>query len=186
MDVEVIRRRFTAYEFFRMVQVGVLTEDDRVELLDGEIVEMSPPNPPHQACVAALTRLLVLGVASRALVWPQNSVRLSAYSVPQPDVACLKPRAVSYRDAPVEAADVLLLVEVSGTSLRRDCELKLPLYARAGIPEVWIADVREQRVEAYRSPGPGGYASVRHLGRGESVSPAAFPDLIIPVDEIFA
>jgi Uma2 family endonuclease len=185
MNVDVVRRRFTADQYLRMIDTGILAKGDRVELIEGEILEMGPTGPPHGAGLANLNRLLVLGVGSGAIVMPGATVRLSALSAPEPDLMLLRPRQGSYRDRYIEPGDVLLIVEVSDTSLRRDRELKLPLYARAGIPEVWIADVQDQRVEVYRSPGPGAYASVRRIGQGESIAPVAFPDLVISVDEVF-
>ena len=186
MSVDVVRRRFTVDEYLHMVEAGILTECDRVELLDGEIVEMTPIDFRHAAYVAALMRVFVIGVGPRALVWPQGPIRLSERSLPEPDVTLLRPRPVSYSDADAEPRDVMLLIEVSDTSLRRDRELKLPLYAGAGIPEYWIVDVQDEVVEVYTNPSSSGYGSIRRFGRGESVSPSAFPDLRIAVDEIFA
>ena len=185
MSVDVVRRRFTVDEYLQMAEAGILTEEDRVELLDGEIVEMTPIGRPHAACVAALIRVLVIGVGSRALVWPQGPIRLAARSLPEPDVTLLRPRSVSYGDADAGPRDVLLLIEVSDSSLGRDRAIKLPLYAGAQIPEYWIADVQARAVEVHREPSGSSYASVRRFGRGESVSPLAFPDLRIAVDEVF-
>ena len=166
--VDVVRRRFTVDEYLQMVQAGILNEDDRVEHLDGEIVEMTPIGRPHASCVAALMRCLITGVGSRAVVWPQGPIRLSGRSQPEPDLALLRLRTVSYRDADAEPRDVL------------------PLYARARIQEYWIADVQGEVVEVYTNPSGSGYAPVQRHRLGESLSPAAFPDLRIAVDEIFA
>ena len=185
MSVDVVRRRFTVDEYLHMAQAGILTEEDRVELLDGEIVEMTPIGFPHAGCVAALLRVLVTGVGMRAVVWPQQPIRLSERSLPEPDVTLLRPRQGMYRDAAAEPRDVLLLIEVSDTSLRRDRELKLPLYAGAGILEYWIVDVEEDVVEVHTNPSGSRYESVRRLGRGEFLSPLAFPDLRVAVDEVF-
>ena len=185
MTVDVVRRRFTVDEYLHMAQAGILTDRDRVELLDGEIVEMTPIGLPHAGSVAALVRVLVTRVGSRALVWPQGPIRLSERSLPEPDVTLLRPRLVSYSDADAEPRDVMLLIEVSDTSLRRDRELKLPLYAGAGIPEYWIVDVQGRVIEVHTSPSGSRYGSVRRFGRGESVIPLAFPDLRIAVDEVF-
>ena len=185
MSVDVVRRRFTVDEYLQMVEAGILTEEDRVELLDGEIVEMTPIGVPHAACVAALMRVLVVGVGTRAVVWPRGPIRLSESSQPEPDVTLLRPRPVPYRAAAPERRDVLLLIEVSDTSLRRDHELKLPLYARAGIPEYWIVDIPGDAMEVHTKPSGSSYASVRRFSTNESVSPQAFPDLRIAVDEVF-
>ena len=185
MSVDVVRRRFTVDEYLHMAQAGILTTRDRVELLDGEIVEMTPIGFRHALCVGALMRALFAGVGTRVVVLPQGPIRLSARSLPEPDVTLLRPRQVPYRDAVAEPRDVLLLIEVSDTSLRRDRELKLPLYADAGIPEYWIADVQHEVIEVHTNPSGSRYGSVRRFGRGESVIPLAFPDLRIAVDEVF-
>ena len=186
MSVDVVRRRFTVDEYLKMVETGILNEDDRVELLDGEIVEMTPIGHSHAAVAGALTRALVTGVGSRAVVWCPGPIRLSERSQPEPDLALLRLRPVSYREAEAEPRDVLLLVEVSDTSIRRDRELKLPLYARAGIQEYWIVDVQGGMVEVYTGPSASRYVSVQRFRGGETVSPSAFPDLRISVNEIFA
>lgn len=185
MSVDVVRRRFTVDEYLQMAQAGILTERDRVELLDGEIVEMTPIGRPHAANVAALLRVLITGVGPRAVVWSQGPIRLSERSLPEPDVTLLRPRPVPYRDEDVEPRDVMLLIEVSDTSLRRDRELKLPLYAGAGIPEYWIVDVQADVIEVHTNPSGSRYGSVRRFGRGEFLSPLAFPDLRVAVDEVF-
>ena len=184
MSVDVVRRRFTVDEYLHMAEAGILTKRDRVELLEGEIVEMTPSGSPHGAAVSVLNRLFVTGLGERAVVWPQFTIRLSPRSAPEPDVAIARRR--SYRSAYPTAEDVLLLIEVADTSLRRDRDLKLPLYAEAGIREYWIVDVSRDEVKAYTNPSGSGYDSVQRFHRGESLSPTAFPDLRIAVDDIFA
>jgi len=186
MSVDVVRRLFTADEYAQMIGAGILKKDDRVELIEGEVVEMTPIGRPHAAGISALTRLFVSGLGSRAVVWAQGPIRLSELSQAEPDVALLRLRPVSYRDADAEPRDVLLVIEVSDTSVIRDREIKLPLYARARIQEYWIVDVQAEAVEVYRHPSGAAYASVQRFGRGAFVSPTAFPDLRIAVDEIFA
>ena len=186
MSVDVVRRRFTVDEYLHMVEAGILTECDRVELLDGDIVEMTPIGHRHATCVAALNRMLVTGVGARALVWPQGPIRLSERSQPEPDLALLRPRPVSYRDAPAVPQDVLLLIEVADSSLARDRGLKRPLYAAAGISEYWIVNVEDREIEVHSSPSGTSYASVRRCRPGETLSPQAFPDLRVDVAEVFA
>ena len=186
MSVDAARRRFTVNEYLHMAHAGILTDTDRVELLDGEIVEMAPAGRTHTACVAVLVRVLLTGAGPRAVVWPQGPIRLSERSQPESDVSLLRPRSMPYRDADVEPRDVLLLVEVSDTSLRRDRELKLPLYAAAGIPEYWIADVRDAVVEVHMNPSGSSYGSVQRFGSGDFLSPLAFPELRIAIDDIFS
>lgn len=185
MSVDVVRRRFTVDEYLHMVEAGILTEDERVELLDGEIVEMTPVGHRHTARVAALNRVLLLGVGSRAVVWPQGPIRLSERSQPEPDLILLRPRPVSYGDAVPEPQDVLLLIEVADNSLARDRELKRRLYAAAGIPEYWIVNVQDREIEVHTSPSGTSYASVRRCQPGEILSPQAFPDLRVDVAEVF-
>lgn len=185
MSVDVVRRRFTVDEYLRMVEAGILKTDERIELLDGEILKVSPPGPDHNAPTGILIRLLVLGVGSRAVVLPGPTLRLSKRSAPEPDFVLLRPDPRNYRDRYPEPGDVLLLIEISDSSLRRDRELKLPLYADAGIQEYWIVDVQDEVVEVYTNPSGSSYESVQRRRCGESVSPSAFPDLRIPIEEIF-
>lgn len=151
LDV-VTRRRFTLDEYHRMVDAGILHEDDRVELIRGEIVQMGPIGPPHAAGVAALNRLLVQRVGDRGLVWPQNPVVILPDSEPQPDIVLLRPRADGYRRGHPQPEDILLLVEIADTSLRYDRTVKLHLYAAGGIREVWIVDLGGGVIEVYREP----------------------------------
>lgn len=178
-------RRFTVAEYHRMGEVGILGEADRVELLDGEIVEMTPIGPPHASTVDRITQLFVRLVGSRAIVRVQNPVELAALdSEPQPDLALLRPRADFYRSAHPDAGDVLLLVEVLDASAARDRRLKLPLYARAGIEEVWLVELVGEYVEVCRIPAPDGYRDRRVTRRGEVIRIAAFPDLAVRVDDL--
>jgi Uma2 family endonuclease len=183
----ITRRRFTVDEYHRMAEAGILGEDDRVELLEGEIVEMSPIGWRHQACVNRLTYGLITALRDRAVVQPQGPIRLGVDSEPQPDLVVLWPRADFYAEGGPGPEDVLWLIEISDTSLRYDRDVKVPLYARYGIPEVWVVDLAEERVLVYRDPDPAeGYRSVQALGRGARLAPRAFPDLELAVDELLA
>ena len=144
MTVQVLRRRFTVDEYHRMGQVGILGEDDRVELLEGEIVEMAPIGSRHQATVDRLTRLFSGRMADAVLVRVQGPVRLAEDSEPQPDVTLLRLRDDFYATAHPGPEDVILLVEVSDSSIEYDREVKLPHYARQVIPEVWIVDLDKE------------------------------------------
>src|ERR1700730_17034958 len=185
MSVDAVRRLFTAEQFFQMIATGILTKHDHVELLEGEILEMTPIGRSPAACTANLTRIFILGIDGRGIVWSPGTIHLSDRSAPQPDLAVLRPTPRKYRDAYPVPEDVLLLVEISDSSLRRDRELKLPIYARAGIQEYWIVDVQDEVVDVHTSPASLNYASARTFCRGEFISPAAFPDLAIAVDAIF-
>ena len=184
MAVTLLRRRFTADEYHRMGQAGILGEDDRLELLEGEIVEMAPIGSRHQATVNRLTELFSRGVTERATVSVQGPARLGEGSEPQPDVTLLRRRADFYASAHPGPGDVLLLVEVSDTSIEYDREVKLPLYARYGIAEVWLVGLEAGIVEVYRGPTARGYEEESRSRRGQNISPEAFPRLELPVDDI--
>lgn len=184
MAVELERRHFTVEEYHRMAGAGILTEDDRVELIDGEILTMTPIGWRHAACVATLIHLFSPLSRDRAVLWPQNPIGLGPRSEPQPDVTLLRPRRDMYRHAGPRSEDVLLLVEVADTSIAYDRGVKLSLYAAAGIPEVWLVDLEGRAVEVHRAPTPPGVRETQRLLPGEPVSPAAFPDVVLAVAEI--
>ena len=184
MGVELTRRLFDVDEYHRMGEVGILTDEDRVELIDGEILEMSPIGPPHARCVMFLNDVFVRRLEGRAVVSPQNSVRLHRRTEPQPDIILLRPPLARYAKAIPGPGDTLLVIEVAETSQYRDRVVKLPRYAAAGIPEVWIVDLGAGVVDAHRGPSVGGYRTSRRLGRGEDVAPEAFPDVALAVDDV--
>lgn len=177
MSVQLLRRSFTVDEYHRMAQAGIFSEDDRVELLQGEIVTMAPIGSRHQACVDRLAGILSRLVAGRAIVRVQGPVRLDDHSEPQPDVALLKDRADYYAQAHPRPEDVLLVIEVAETSAEADREVKVPLYARAAIPEVWLVDLSGESIEVFQKASPQGYQEVRRVRRGDRLVPQAFPDL---------
>lgn len=177
-------RRFTVDEYYRMAQAGVLTEDDRVELIEGQIVLREPIGPYHAGTVRRLNRLWTTRLGARAVVDVQNPVRLGAHSEPQPDLVLLRPRHDFYADTHPEPADVLLAIEVGGTSAEGDRTVKMPLYARAGIREAWLIDLAADRVEVYRRPSDEGYRDVRRLGRDQTLSAEAFPDVTLTVGDL--
>ena len=151
------RRPFTVGEYYRMAETAILTEEDRVELIAGQIVAMSPIGSHHAACVDRLNGLLHRQPGSAFIVRVQSPIALDAYSEPEPDLVLLRPRADFYAAAHPSAADVLLAIEVADTSADYDREVKLPLYAQAGIPEVWVIDLQKDRIEVYARPQGGAY-----------------------------
>ena len=167
-----------------MAEAGVLGEDDRVELIDGEIFEMSPIGRKHAGCVNRLNYLFSSRLAGRAVVSVQNPIQLSEHAEPQPDLTLLRPRADFYTDAHPTSEAILLVVEVADSSAEFDRQVKAPLYARSGIPEFWLVDVDQDRVGVYRDPTSAGYATTCVLRRGDVINPSAFPDLEIAVAEI--
>jgi Uma2 family endonuclease len=179
------RRRFDVTEFHRMAEVGIFTDDARLELIDGEIIDMHAIGGPHIRAAIVLNRLLVLAAGARFIVSTQNSLRLDSTSAPEPDLVLLSPRAAHRPcELPPLAEDALLVIEVSHSSLRYDREIKLPLYARHGIPEVWIVDLAAGEIEVCRAPADGAYTDVTRAGRGETVSPLALPEARISVADV--
>lgn len=183
-DVMPARRLFTADEYHRMGETGILLEDERTELLNGEILLMAPIGSRHFGCVNTLTAWLVPALVGRAIVSVQNPVRLSLRSEPQPDLALLRPRRDRYYSGLPAPEDVFLVIEVSDTTLRYDRDTKLPLYAEAGIPEAWIVNLVAGSVLIGREPAPTGYQHVETVTRAGRLSPAAFPDVSIAVEDL--
>jgi Uma2 family endonuclease len=186
VDTVATRRRFTRAEYYRMAEVGILPEDDRVELIKGEIVEMAPIGRRHNAFVGNLTQLLVLRLAGRAIVWVQSSIALADDTEPRPDFAVLRRGAVSYKERDAWAEDALLVIEVADSSLAYDRSTKRRLYAEAGIPEYWVVDCAAETVEVHREPGPDGYREVRLVAGVGTLAPQAFPDVELRTTDIFA
>jgi Uma2 family endonuclease len=184
MHVDVSRRPFTVEEYHRMAAAGILGEDDRVELLEGEIVQMEPIGSRHAGCVNRITRIFVERAGGRAVVTVQNPITLGLHSEPQPDLVLARPRADDYANAHPGPGDILLIVEVAETSARYDREVRLPVYARFGLPEAWLVNLTNDRIEVYREPGPDGYGSVRHQRRGADLEVLAIAGLTSGVDEI--
>lgn len=184
MGMPLTYRRFTVDEYHRMGEAGILTEDDRVELLDGRIVEMSPIGPRHAGCVKQLNRLLSLAAGPRGLLSVQDPLVLGSFEAPQPDLAVLRPRPDAYRSAHPQAEDVLLIVEVADSSGETDRRVKLRLYAVAGIPEVWLVDLPGDRIEVCREPRGDAYASRQILGRDATVTAVLLPELALPAAQI--
>ena len=179
MEAEVARRLFTVEEYHRMAEAGILHEDDRIELIHGEIIQMSPIGNTHSAIVRRLNALLSPRVAPQAIIDVQNPVRIGEHSEPEPDITVLPFREDYYASTGVTPADVLLLIEVSDTTLRQDRAIKLPLYASAGIAEVWIIDVGQQQLEVYRQPHEGRYQSLDTLTRQDTVQATQLPLQVI-------
>jgi Uma2 family endonuclease len=175
LPAETTRRRFTVEEYHRMADAGVFAPRDRLELIDGEILEVTPIGARHLAAVLRLNQALQQAFAGQALISPQLPLVLDDYSEPQPDLALLAIRGDFYASGLPSAPDALLVVEVSDTSLRYDRELKLPRYARAGVPEVWILDLAGRRLHVYREPADDRNADDLALGGGDAVEVAAFP-----------
>ncbi len=176
--------KYTVAEYHVMGEAGILTADERVELIDGEIVQMPPIGSSHQETVDILTELFVSAFSGVARVRVQGPVRLSDRGEPEPDLLLLRRREGFYRSSHPQPNDVFLAVEVSETTLRYDRNVKVPLYAQQGISEVWIVNLREETVEVYRAPEAAAYRETTQHRRGDTVSPQAFPDLQITVEQL--
>jgi Uma2 family endonuclease len=184
MTVQLLRRKFTVEQYHKMIESGILTADDRVQLIKGEIIEMSPIGTKHASCVNRLNNLLIQLLGKRVIVAIQNPVELDDSSEPQPDVALLKPRDDFYENAHPQAQDILLLIEVADSTIQFDREVKISLYAVANIIVVWLIDINEQTIEVYQQPNVTGYQQIEKFTLGETLVIPGFPDVTITVDEI--
>jgi Uma2 family endonuclease len=167
-----------------MGEIGIIGPEDRTELIDGEIIQMSPIGGHHMSTVDRITELFVLAFHQNAIARIQGSIRLTGFTEPQPDIILLKRRADFYRDGNALPADALLVVEVSDTTFRYDRYTKLPHYAAAGIPEYWIVNLRRVELHMFRDPAGDSYVTESTLHPGDSVSVSAFPERIFAVHEI--
>jgi len=180
-----IKREFTVDEFHHMLDCGLLSEDDRIELIDGDLIEKAPIGKRHVACVNRLTREFVHQQKDdQYIVSVQNPLKLDTNAETQPDISILRYREDDYEDHLPEPDDVLLLVEVAETSLVFDQEEKVPLYAEHEIPETWIVNLSEEVVEGYSSPKTGSYASEKKSFPGEVLQPLAVSGVRFDVDKI--
>jgi Uma2 family endonuclease len=167
-----------------MAEVGILPPDARVELIEGEIIDMEPTGTGHGGTVAQFVQLLHDAARGRAQMRAQSPVRLSDISEPEPDFALVKPRADFYKKKHPGPADTFLIIEVSESSLRYDLQLKAPLYARHGIPEYWVIDLKGRQVRFFRSPESGQYADVTSTGTPGVVAPVALPEVQIDLTHV--
>jgi len=176
---------FTVEKYHKLGELGVFHEDDRVELVNGQIVAMSPIGDAHAACVLRLNIFLARRTELPVAVSMQNPVLLDRRWEPQPDIAILHRAAGLGGHWHATAQDVLLIIEVADSSLAYDRDVKIPAYAQAGIPEVWLVDLNTDSISAYRNPGADGYRELLRVRRGETLRPMQLPDTEITADEIF-
>ena len=184
MSRQLAKHWITADEFEQMGRAGIFHPDARLELLEGGIYEMSPIGSPHAACVDFLNTFFNLHFGGKVIVRVQSSVRLDDFSEPQPDIALLRWRDDFYRHAHPTPADVLLVIEVADTTVETDRSYKMPLYAKAGIPEMWLVNLPDGRIELYAEPASGLYQISRNFTRGEEAQAHGLPDLRISVAEL--
>lgn len=184
MSRQFAKRWFSVDEYYRMAQAGILTEDDQVELIEGEVIQMSPIGSRHAACVKQLTAILYGLFGQKLIISVQDPIFLDEFNEPQPDVALLRKREDFYAESHPTAADVLVVIEVADTSVEYDRKRKLPLYARAGIAEIWLVNLPEERFELYTQPRDGEYQSVTVLRRGEVIDSQTVAGLSINVGDV--
>ncbi|MEJ0036785.1 MAG: Uma2 family endonuclease [Gammaproteobacteria bacterium] len=179
------RHRITVDEYYRMAEVGLLAPDARVELIDGEIIDMAPIGNPHMATVDRINRLLFHAVGERAIVRCQGAVQLGDYSAPQPDFVLLAPREDYYASRRAISADTLLTIEVSDTTLRYDSGRKMSLYARHNVPELWVIDVPNARVHLFRKPSGNEYLEASILEAPDALSIERLPGIVVDLSSIY-
>jgi Uma2 family endonuclease len=184
MQIEPIRRPFSVEEYERMVEVGILGKEDRVELIEGEILEMSPIGNRHMACVDRTATLLLPPLLGHSIVRVQGAIRLGDYNKPQPDLILLRHRKDFYSAQGAVTRDALLVIEVSDSSIRYDRGPKLRVYARHGVHEVWIEDLTTDSLLVFRDAEGGAYMTQRTFKPGDSVAPLAFPELVLSVSSL--
>jgi Uma2 family endonuclease len=182
MAATLVKRRFTVDEYHRMGQVGILPERERVELIDGEVLAMTPVGARHGACVASANRALVKAAGNDAIVQPQGATQLNLFSEPQPDIMLLRPRDDFYAAHHPGPEDVLLVVEIADSSLDYDRGVKARLYAAAGIQEYWLADLKANILWRLSSPDRGTYRGVEPCHRGRTIAPGMLPSCIVATD----
>jgi Uma2 family endonuclease len=166
-----LRHTFKVNDYYRMAEAGIFTENQRVELINGELFDMPPISSFHAGLITRLSRLLINKLGEQAIVTVQNPIYLNEFSEPQPDIAILKPRADDYMQSLPTAADVLLLIEIADSSLHYDRTIKLPLYASHQIPEVWLFNLKEQRLDIYQQPESDYYRLHLRPKAGEIITP---------------
>ncbi len=183
MTVQLLRRKFTVEQFHKMAESGILNEDDRVELIRGEIIEMAAIGTKHAAYVRRLDKVLHRKLGDEVIISVQNPIGLDDSSEPQPDVVLLQPREDFYASAHPQPKDVFLIIEVADSTIKYDREVKIPLYAEEGVVEVWLVDINLECIEVYREPANGEYKKVEKFSKGDLVI-QAFDDVNTGVDEI--
>ena len=178
------RRKFTVAEYYRMAEVGILKPDERVELIEGDILVMAPIGPGHSGSVDISNEIFLVPARGRYHVRIQNPLRLDDGSEPEPDIALVRPRADRYTRSHPTPADVLLVVEIADSSLEYDRNVKAHLYGRNGAPETWVKNLPEDCIERFTEPGPEGYATHTVHRRGETLAPVLLPNLELAVDDL--
>jgi Uma2 family endonuclease len=178
------RKLFSVREYEELIATGFFTGKKRVELIEGELIEKMTQGDPHIGCINRLNRIFMRNLGDDFIVSVQNAIVVNPYSAPEPDVVILRFREDFYASGKAKPEDVLLIIEVSDSTVRFDRQTKMPLYARAGIEEAWLVNLPRKALEVYRSPVNGKYQIVQKLGKNESIAPLNFPELQVSVSNI--
>lgn len=178
-----LTHRFTVNECYKMAETGILKPGARVELIEGEIVDRMPTGPFHRSSGSFLNAVFNQLAAGRWVMWNQYPLHLDEFNESEPDLMLVKPPLAKYKRAHPQPEDVFLMIEISDSSLVRDQQTKLPLYARAGVEEVWILNIPQRHLEVYRRPNFLGYES-KQVFREGAVAPSAFPDAAVNLTEL--
>jgi Uma2 family endonuclease len=184
MTIQLKQRLISVDDYHKMIEAGILGPEDRVELIEGKIIEMAPVGSLHAAYVDKISKLLNKLIGEGTIIRTQSPVQFLDISEPEPDVSVLKPRRDFYATQHPQAADIHLIIEVSGSSLDVDREVKIPLYAKAGVPEYWIININDEEIEVYHTPTKGDYKYRELVKPGEQVRLIGI-DLVIPADDLF-
>jgi Uma2 family endonuclease len=184
MSQQLAKHWITADEYEQMGRAAIFHPDARLELLDGEIYEMSPIGSPHAACVKYLSALLNRHFNGKMIVSTRDPIRLNDFSEPQPDIALLRWRDDFYRHAHPTPSDVLLVIEVADSTVESDRSYKMPLYAKAGVPEAWLVNLQTERIELYAQPANGAYQFIKEFKRDEDVQAYSIADLRVTVADV--
>lgn len=183
--MELLTRKFTIKEYHQMGKANVFHPQERLELIRGEIIKISPIGLKHASMVNRLANLLGYKLYEKAIISVQNSIRLNDNSEPQPDLVLAKFREDFYANKPMEAEDIYLLIEVSDSTIKYDREIKIPLYAENNINEVWLVNINNNSLEIYRKPENKSYQTIQILNSNQTIYPLNFPELIINLSTIF-
>lgn len=178
------RKLFSVREYEELIATGFFTGKKRVELIEGELIEKMTQGDPHIGCINRLNRIFMRNLSDDFIVSVQNAIVVNPYSAPEPDVAILRFREDFYASGKAKPEDVLLVIEVSDSTVRYDRQTKMPLYARAGIEEAWLVNLPRKVLEIHRSPVNGKYEVAQKLGKNESIAPLSLPELQLKVAEI--
>jgi Uma2 family endonuclease len=185
LDPPVKAHKLSFADYQRMAEAGILTEDSRVELIEGVIVDMSPIGSHHAGLVGQIVRLLA-GEPTSAMLWIQSPIRLGNYTEPEPDIVLLKPRNDFYKKSLPQPEDILLLIEVADSSVDYDRKIKIPLYAEHGVPEVWLIDLNLNQIEIYLEPSKDGFRKLLKPAPETALSPTLIPEITLIPQLLFS